>query len=379
VLQEFGFRNFFSFKDGVSISLKLDANCSSYIATSSGFATVIGIKGANASGKTQLLKAFTFLADFCSKSFASDPKESLLFSPFFDSKEPSEFYVDFSVSDVIYRYELVCTESAVVSEIIYQKKIKTIKIFERKGNEIVFTTKKFAPLKLMKLRNNASIISTANQYQLTELKQAYDFFSHVFTNVGYGGLRENKVDIKTVSKYLHGNSDALNFVSKFIAECDTGIDAIKIQKTKREAGGDEFFPIFSHKNERSVHAVTQVTESSGTKALYRDLPMYRIVLKNGGVMVIDEFDIHLHPHILPKLLGLFLDPESNPRNAQLIFSTHDSKVLDFLGRYRVYLVNKRENESFAFRLDEIPGDILRNDRSILPAYDDGKIGGVPRI
>lgn len=379
MLQEFGFRNFFSFREGVSISLKLDANCPSHMANDSGFASAVGIKGANASGKTQLLKAFTFLANFCSKSFASDPQEGLLFRPFFDSKESSEFYVEFSVGDVVYRYELICTESEVVSEVLYQKRVKTVKIFERKANDIVFTTKKYAPLKLIKLRKNASIISTAHQYEFAELQPAYNFFNRVFTNVGYAGLRESKIDIKTVSKYLHGNADALKFVSSFIGECDTGIDAIRIHMSKGEAGEEEFFPIFSHKNERAVHAVTQLTESSGTKALYRDLPMYRIVLKNGGVMVIDEFDIHLHPHILPKLIGLFLNPTSNPKNAQLIFTTHDSKVLDLLGRYRVYLVNKRDNESFAFRLDEIPGDILRNDRSILPAYDDGKIGGVPRV
>jgi hypothetical protein len=43
------------------------------------------------------------------------------------------------------------------------------------------------------------------------------------------------------------------------------------------------------------------------------------------------------------------------------------------------LVNKEDNESFAYRLDEIPGDILRNDRPILPAYNDGKIGGIPKL
>jgi len=50
-----------------------------------------------------------------------------------------------------------------------------------------------------------------------------------------------------------------------------------------------------------------------------------------------------------------------------------------MGKYRTFLVNKTDNESFGYRLDEIPGEMLRNDRSITPIYNAGKIGGIPRI
>ena len=95
--------------------------------------------------------------------------------------------------------------------------------------------------------------------------------------------------------------------------------------------------------------------------------------------MIDEFDIYFHPHILPKLLELFINPEINTRSTQLIFTTHNSEILDKISKYRTYLVNKEYNESYCYRLDEIPGDILRNDRSISKVYNSGKIGGVPRI
>lgn len=379
MLLEFGFRNFFSFKEGVSISLKLDANCPPHISNGNQFTTVLGIKGANGSGKTQVLKAFAFLAHFCSKSFTTDPEDEIFFSPFFDTKDESDFYAEFLVDETFYRYELTCTEQAVITEVIYKKNNKKIKIFERNLNEIIFTTRQFEKLKQVKLRKNASIISTANQYELQELKPIHSFFNDVHTNVGYGGMREKQIDIKGVSKYLDSNPKTLSFVNKFISECDTGISSIKIIKINGENGKDEFVPFFIHKNEQTPHATTEHTESSGTKALYRYLPMYKIIIDKGGVLVIDEFDTHLHPHILPKLLALFLEKKSNPKNAQLIFTTHSSEILDLLGRYRTYLVNKQENESFALRLDEIPGDILRNDRSILPIYRDGKIGGVPRI
>lgn len=53
--------------------------------------------------------------------------------------------------------------------------------------------------------------------------------------------------------------------------------------------------------------------------------------------------------------------------------------MDYLGKYRIVLVNKENNESFLYRLDEISGDLLRNDRSISKVYENGKIGGKPRL
>ncbi len=63
----------------------------------------------------------------------------------------------------------------------------------------------------------------------------------------------------------------------------------------------------------------------------------------------------------------------------MIFSTHNAKILDYTKKYRSVLVNKDASESYAYRLDEIPGDIIRNGRSLVSIYNSGKIGGVPRI
>lgn len=379
MLLEFGFKNFFSFREGASISFKLDANCPESISGGRTFATAMAIKGANGSGKTQILKALSFLAIFCSKSFGNEPEAELPFSRFFESKEPTEFYAEFVVGDVTYTYELTCSETEVLAETIHQKKAKRVKVYERRKGEAPFATKQFEKLKQVKLRSNASIISTAHQYELKELEPVYHFFKNIVTNVGYSGWRALPVDLKTVSKYLNSSASALKFVNDFIAQCDVGIAEIVIQSSKPADGEEEFHPIFLHESADVKHAVTQYTESSGTKAVFSLLPLIQAVLGVGGVLAIDEFDVHLHPHILPKLLDLFLDDETNDKHAQILFTTHDSEILDLLGKYRVYLCNKRDNESFVYRLDEIPGDVVRNDRPIRPVYENGKIGGVPRI
>ncbi|MGP1454619.1 MAG: AAA family ATPase [Treponema sp.] len=72
------------------------------------FSLVLGYEGANASGKTNALKVFAFIADFAKNSFLYSTESSILFDSFFDNKEPSEFYVEFMDTDGLeYRYEAV--------------------------------------------------------------------------------------------------------------------------------------------------------------------------------------------------------------------------------------------------------------------------------
>jgi uncharacterized protein len=78
-------------------------------------------------------------------------------------------------------------------------------------------------------------------------------------------------------------------------------------------------------------------------------------------------------------VDLFENNETNLYDAQLIFSTHHADIMDKLSKYKTVIVAKENNESYAYRLDEIPGDILRNDRPISPVYKAKKIGGFPKI
>lgn len=366
------------------MSLRLDANCPENISSGRSFSTILGVKGANGAGKTHLLKALAFVRNFCVDSFNNDPADLILFSSFFENAQPTEMYVEFAVNDVEYRYELELTDAEVLRETVYRTKSRRSKLFERIGEKLS-TPKALNGLQAIKLRKNASLISTAHQYERSELSDIYNFFKSVFTNVGYTGRRDSYITLKFAAQLMDDHKHILNFAKEFIAKCDIGVSDIEIQKEEKEiASGTtrnkeyDYSPFFHHRAKGENNVIHHGTESSGTKTLFRTLAIYKVALDVGGVVVFDEFDLHLHPHILPKIMALFDDKSSNPKNAQLIFTTHDDRVIDILGRYRTVLVNKEENESFAYRLDEIPGDIVRNDRSMLSAYNEGKIGGVPR-
>ena len=173
---------------------------------------------------------------------------------------------------------------------------------------------------------------------------------------------------------------SLEFTRDIIIRCDMGISDIQILERTNERGELEHYPRFYHTGGADhARALTYFTESHGTTALYRRLQTYWSVLYWGGTLIMDEFDTNLHPDLLPIIIDLFLNPETNPHSAQFIFTSHNLEIIDHLGKYRTILVGKTESESFCYRLDEIPSDIIRNDRSISSLYRGGKIGGVPKL
>ncbi len=378
MLLSFGFRNFYSFREGAVVSFELDAQARKAIGSSAPVSAALCVKGANASGKTHVLKAISFLGYFVTRSFREDPDSEIAISPHFENSEPIDFFAEFISKGERFYYELSVTKNEILTEKISRRRSRLSLLLERKRNKITKCTKEWDRLNNILLRKNASIISTAKQYGFDEIESIQNFFEGILTNVTYSGLRTTIFDEYEASEIISKNKDFSDFVKQFISGCDVGITDITIAKKKEDDGKERYFPAFHH-GEGMEKTITWHTESSGTRALFRELIKYKVTLDLGGILVADEFDIHLHPHILPKILNLFLDEKSNSKGAQIIFTTHNSAIMDFMGKYRTYLVQKENNESYAYRLDEIPGEILRNDRPISRLYKDGRIGGIPKL
>ena len=100
----FGAKNFFSFKEGFDISFELGNTCPEKISNGKPISNILCVKGANGSGKTNILKAINFISSFISHSFELKPDSYLPFDPYFTSTENSEFYVTFVIDNVIYCY-----------------------------------------------------------------------------------------------------------------------------------------------------------------------------------------------------------------------------------------------------------------------------------
>lgn len=375
----FGAKNFFSFKEGFDISFELGKTCPSKISNGKSISNILCVKGANGSGKTNILKAISFISSFISRSFDSKLNSYLQFDPYFTSKDDSEFYVTFLLDNVIYRYEAVLTETEVKRETLFKKQKREVKVIERIDDTVSYTTKEYEELKKIKMRKNVSLFSMAMQYDVGCVFSIHDKFNSIFSNVSYTGLQTETHDVEVTSKFYYDNKEVLDFAKEIMKKFDPSIDDVYITKKNDDEGKERYRPWFVFKFDGQEDILSLNQQSSGTKSLYKQLGSYKAVLVIGGFLILDEFDINLHPHILPHLLDFFISEETNSNEAQMIFTTHNTEILDFLGKHRTYLVNKENTESYCYRLDEIPSDILRNDRLISPAYNQGKIGGVPKL
>jgi AAA15 family ATPase/GTPase len=386
MIYSFGAKNYFSFKEGFEVSLEFNSKVPKNISNLRKASTILGIKGANASGKTRILTALKFISNFISSSFGDDVNDDIAVKSFFDNTSPIEFYIEFSILGARYTYELSVTPEHVLREAIYKKISRKTLILERKKNSIKYRNADLAALDLITLRSNASIIDTALQYSIKEiaddLKNIHSYFAQTRGNISELGLVADSTmyDHAHVSEYYYKTPEILEFTKKIITNSDLGIKDIVIHKSVNESGNPKYFPIFHHDTLGPEGKwLTYWEESDGTAALYRRLLQYWGALATGSLLLLDEFDTNYHPALLPQILDLFINEKTNPKHAQLLFTSHNLDIMDYLGKYRTYLVSKEDGESFCYRLDEIPGDIIRNDRPISGLYREGKLGGVPKL
>lgn len=383
MILEYGFKNFFSFRENTIISFEFDSNVPVAVSGGREAANILGVKGGNASGKTSIIRALRFIKYFVVESSESSPEKKIPLDCFyFDKDKPTELYAEFKVGDCYYKYEVSLTKSAVISESISKKLKKWVPVVIREQNKIVYLKKELSQFQNIILNGNASLISTYSKFGFfkdsEDLEAIYWFFDSMIVNVRRSGLVDG-LDFKEVSEYYHENKKPFAFAKDIIKKSDTGITDIKIFSDVDQAGDKYFYPKFYHSVDGKEFPLSYSRESSGTKQLYLLMGMYWYALDAGSVLALDEFDIHLHALLLPEILDLFEDEKTNKKGAQFVFTSHNTEVIDSLGKYRTILVNKEDNESYCYRLDEIPGNVIRNDRPISPIYISGKLGGVPKL
>lgn len=394
MLHSFMIKNFMSFRDDTEISFRLTKhapwnNLSAEDTTGQRLAKAMAVIGPNGSGKTNLLKPLAFLGWFVSTSFQSDPKAKIPVQPhFFGDDQVSEFLIEFDFEGKLWRYELALTSDRVISETLH---VKTSRLFSyvftrewveaSQGYRIKQQDFGFNPREAEKVRENASLISTAAQYQVP---LASDFASlSLTTNVNYlGRLPFQDADVVTASRFFANDEPALRQMSALLQAWDLGLTDVKLEMldVPNEKGEIQKVPLpfGMHRHGERTAKLPLFQESSGTQSAFVLLSRLLPVLRDGGLAVIDEFEADLHPHMLMPILDLFFSPETNPNNAQIIFTCHSVEVLNLLHKSQVTLVQKDETcGSEAWRLDSVRG--VRNDDNLYAKYMAGAYGAIPNV
>ncbi|MEG7619545.1 ATP-binding protein [Enterococcus faecalis] len=415
MLHQFTFSNFKSFK----FETTLDLIASPITEHINDVATdcyeekvlkVAALFGANASGKSNVIKAFQHMRNYVLNSFLSNELNGATENTtiavdtfkFDNSNEPSKFEVLFSFENNIYNYGYILENHKIQEEFLYVrdkdvKKEKYNTIFYRVGNktEDVIKGLKEATALLKVVGSGTLFLSLAARLKIPIAVKLYDWFSSSMVT-DYGQDQPERIILnKKVSPLVEllQNEEQKSSLEVFVKAIDLGIEGFSLIENEilSPTGTEKRYQVITyHKNieDGNLVPVPLSNESSGTRKMITLFIPISKALKEGSLLFIDELDAKLHPLLIRYLIILFHSKESNPKNAQLIFATHDVFSLDKSNfrRDEIWFVDKDEKgisdlyslDSFLVE-DENGVKKVRKDASYGKDYIAGKYKSVPNL
>jgi uncharacterized protein len=397
---EFSVGNYRSFKDVVTFSMvaapigheneEIDLNNVFAIAKDINLLRSAAIYGANASGKSNLVRAILFMRTFVVNSVSrrfKDPIDTEIYKLSKDTEtEPSYFEIIFAIGTTRYRYGFEVDRLRVKSEWLYQTlSTEEAELFSREGQDINVSEKFSEGQELIKrTRSDALFLSVVTQFNgdiATDI--LYWFYSlTIISNI------DNEILYQSTSNYiLIEDGDSKKHLIDLIKSLDLGVEDIKLLENplvNEEYPFDREIQTTHWKYDSdckklSLEQFDIGEESAGTQKLYRLSGLLVRMLENGGVLIVDELDDRLHPLITNAIVKLFNSPKTNPKNAQLIFTTHDTNLLssNLFRKDQIWFTEK--NRYGATDLYSLAEYKIPEQSSFEQDYIAGKYGAVPFI
>lgn len=391
------------------------------------------VYGANASGKSNLLRALEYFIDKI--LYSSGPGTSAgTYSPFIldqqSAAEPTLFEAVFVVDKVTYRYGFEVQQQSVITEWLYIRRKQETYVFERDANELRVNRpyKKLQELKsntmvapfsllinlgaifndetcriVLNWAANVQYIEGTEDYQfrtytiqylqqpenkqriLTLLRSAdlgiedielvqYDLDKSVLMPTFYGGGDWSPSDPTSFATYPSEALPQGSFRSKTTIKPSTNY----IIQTTRLLWDQEAHTF------RSLSMPLNTFESQGTQKFFNLIGLILFIIDRGGLLIADELDTKLHPLLTQRIVQLFNSPVTNPHNAQFVFATHDTNLLSagLFRRDQIWFTEKDPRgatQLYALTDYKPGGKTVRNDEQLEKNYVAGKYGGIPYL
>ena len=401
MLLEFSIKNFLSFKDKVTLSMVGGATKglkeNHVMINEKKILKSLAIYGPNASGKTNLFKILTMVIYMINNSNNMKINDKLPIEPFkFDKKSengPSEFEIRFLTKGIKYVYGFVADKNKIYDEYLYYyPNGRESKIFDRtKINEYSFTQSDERELKDIAKKNatNKFFLATATAWNYEKTKNAFLFITSSISSLN--SLSELR-DI-SLRMHLKQNDELKPFALTLLKEADFNIEDYNVIETVLPDDVLQSVPKFL-RNEM-VHAksfnakfkhigsdkeISLNDESMGTQIIFYFIPFLLDTINKGKILVVDELDRSLHPYLVEMITNLFNNKSLNKNNAQLIFNTYDTHLLNSnsLRRDQIWFTEK-DNETGSSDLFSLSDFSVRNDENFEKGYMLGRYGAVPYI
>jgi AAA15 family ATPase/GTPase len=361
-----------------------------------GILPAASIYGANASGKTNVIRAIEFMAAAVKRSQRRwKPEGPIPLEPFISgakaSTEPSEVEADFLLANVRYRYGFRVDSEAVLEEwlYVYPKGKKQTWFHRKRGSPIAFSSKMAGENKTIEnlTRKNSLFLSAAAQNNHEALLPVYEWLSGFLFVIG-----DRAVDQRRTANLCAG-SDFRNVIAKLVSFADLGITDLETEKQELAPEVKDLASAYNaltlrlpETKLRLLHRFGDKTvplpldqESGGTIAYLSLLGPVVDALRKGIPLLVDELDASLHPLLAIELIRLFNSPSTNPNGAQLIFNTHDTNLLSsgVLRRDQIWFTEKGQDaSSHLFPLSDFKP---RRQENLENGYLQGRYGAIPFI
>lgn len=371
------------------------------------------IYGANASGKTNLLRCLFEIINFIGKSTQKAGEPISIYAPFlFDEStinKPTQFKIEFIGKDNLkYKYELAFNQKQIVNETLHffplgKQKLLFERIDDKEQGSRIHKAKLGADIKKKEIEvfNNQTILSKfGTDIPDSIVTEIFIYINNIEVINACNSRRVSSLQ-NEVSKLLLNDNELKRKMDELIAFADTGIKSLSIseneenelkfpddipEEVKSAILNDYKYKIFGihdlYLNEKisGKQNLKFEDESHGTKTIFSLGGKLLQSLSLGSIIFIDEIETGLHPYLSKLLVSLFQNKRINSKNAQLIFTTHDTNLLDrrMFRKDQVWFAEKNEKGiTELFSLQDFSD--VREDTPFDKWYLAGKFGGVPNI
>jgi uncharacterized protein len=347
----------------------------------------IGVYGANASGKSNLLRSMSLLDKILHGSARTSSTSKLPYDPFllqegWESK-PTRFEITFLAGENSkYRYGFEYNEEEIVLEWLYRKSMGREVVLFLREKDIIDASSAFnkesrgssvrLDAAIEATRPNALFLSFCDVFNIEEAKTIFQWFKKFYM---IDGLRTEEESWRTAILWEKSEEDK-ELIKMYLSRIkNLGIVDIEVtskdfdstdlsdninEETRnaliRQLSGKKGYSVFArHRMYSSKGTPTgkyiswklEERESPGTNKIFHLIGPVIRVLTGGGVLIIDEIEAKMHPNLTLDTINFFLNKETNPKQAQLIFATHDTNLLSYsnLRRDQIYFAEKNAWES----------------------------------
>ena len=402
ILKSFYVSNFKSFKDEISFTTEIDYSKKEYLERNTFeekeevYNKVSYIYGANGSGKTNFCRAIGWLKSIIALSsiIAFNDEKSLemnLFKSHLKGKDnyfkfeagyeniPIYFCIELLIDDILYTYSFKTLNNIIIEEKLYKKVKRRELILNRTSEryediELKGELLSFKP-NIHIVKEKALCLSMAN---ILNNKLAHKIIGAINKIIVINMSKFKSLNILSESEYTE---EKLNKYLEIIKVADPTIKKLNVIFNENEASISVEAIHNIYKNNEVVGEIKVPffeEQSHGTINIFELLPLVFKVLDEGGILVVDEIENVIHPNLLKAIIDKFYNKESNPLNAQLICTTHNTNLIEKdIRRDEIWLVDRDSyGQSYLNRLSDKK---VRQTESYSQKYLSGIFGGVPEI